>query len=230
MLRVPVVLALGLVFAPALTAQDKPTAAMPQAVSGTWKLDPAHSDTVPADPMSRGAGPRGFSGGGSRGGGGGGAAAGGGGGGGRGRTAAPPPPPVDTVVVQPPPPVQDRGGGADPNLRLVMAEVNPGAGLVVAANDSTVAMATANVLKANPNAVSNWKTDGKKYQDAQMDGTITESQSGWRDGVLTIMYGVVGVGSFTQEFKLGRDGKTLELKETVLAGGRKAEYKLSFNR
>lgn len=189
MLRVPVVLALGLVFAPALTAQDKPTAAMLQAVSGTWKLDPAHSDTVPADPMSRGAGPRGFSGGGSRG-----------------------------------------GGGADPNLRLVMAEVNPGAGLVVAANDSTVAMATANMLKANPNAVSNWKTDGKKYQDAQMDGTITESQSGWRDGVLTIMYGVVGVGSFTREFKLGRDGKTLELKETVLAGGRKAEYKLSFNR
>ena len=111
-----------------------------------------------------------------------------------------------------------------------MAEVNPGARIAIQANDSVVALATANMLKMNPSAVSNWKTDGKKHQDAQMDGTIVESQSGWKDGVLSIMFGAVGVGSFTREFKVGKDGKTLELKETIVMSGRKAEFKFVFNR
>ena len=101
---------------------------------------------------------------------------------------------------------------------------------MIAANDSVVALATANMLKANPNAQSNWKTDGKKHQDAQMDGSIIESESSWKDGVLTIAYGVVGVGTFTREFKPSKDGKTLEVKETLLVGRQKAEYKLAFNR
>ena len=115
-------------------------------------------------------------------------------------------------------------------MKLVMAEVNPGVGIVIAANDSVVASATANMLKANPGAVSNWKTDGKKRQDAQMDGTIIESESGWKDGVLTISFGVVGLGTFTREFRPSKDGRTLELKETILVGKQKAEYKLMFNR
>lgn len=236
------VLALCLSIAPALAAQDKPTPAMQQGISGTWKIDAARSDVIPENPLAgaRGlgavqggnptragatagsAGGRGGSRGGGGGGGGGGGAAdagaigggaaagggsagqpGGGGGGGRGMNA---------------------------NLQLVLAEANPGAGIVIAANDSIVAIATANMLKGNPNGQSNWKTDGKKHQDALMDGTILESESGWKDGVLTISYGAIGFGTFVREFKVSKDGKTLELKEIVQATGRKAEYKLEFIR
>jgi hypothetical protein len=130
-----------------------------------------------------------------------------------------------------PPPVQSGGmRGRDPHLQLVTADANPGAGMVIAANDSTVALATATMLRGDPKAQSNWKTNGHPYQDAQMDGTIIQTQAAWKDGTLTLTYGIAGVGSLKREFKPGKDGKTLEVKETIEAGGRKADYKLIFTR
>ena len=100
--------------------------------------------------------------------------------------------------------------------------------MVIGANDSTVAIETASLLKANPNAQSNWKTDGKERQDALMDGSITETRCSRKGGVPSVSCGVVGLGSFSREFKVCTDGNTLELKETGMANGRTAEYKLSF--
>jgi hypothetical protein len=225
MLRFLTPLALTLAIAPALAAQEKPAPAVQQAYSGKWNFDQSRSDTVSGDPMAgmRGGAIGGGSGRGGSGGGGGGGRQRGGGGGGGGATT---PPPVDSNAQQ-----QPAGGrGRDPRLAAVMADMNPGAGMVLGVNDSVVAIATATMLKANPSAQSNWKTDGKKHQDAQMDGTIVEMQSGWKDGVLSIMYGVVGVGSLTREFRITKDGKTLEMKEIIEVNGRKAEKKLVFNR
>ena len=221
MRHTPLVFALCLAIAPALSPQEKPAPAVQQAYSGKWNFDQVHSDTVTGDPMAGARGGGSF-GGGARGGGGGGGRQRGGGGG-----AATTPPPDSSAQPQQP---ASGGRGRDPRLQAVMADINPGAGIVLGVNDSVVAIATATMLKANPNAQSNWKTDGKKHQDAQMDGTIVEMQSGWKDGVLTLMYGVVGVGSLTREFKVAKDGKTLELKETMEVNGRKAEKKLVFNR
>ena len=264
MIRSSLVVALALGVAPLLNAQEKPAPAVQQAISATWKLDAAHSDVIPDNPLQGARGLGAVSGGNSShgGGGGGGGGRGGTGGGGSGASSAS----LQGLLLTANSTRADTaralvicdslksagtpaaaaalasagssacGGGdggqrnANPNLQLVMAAIAPGAGIVVAANDSVVAIATANMLKANPNAVSNWKTDGKKHQDAQMDGSIIESESGWKDGVLTIAFGVVGVGTFTREFKPSKDGKTLELKETILVGRQKAEYKLTFNR
>jgi hypothetical protein len=219
------ILCLGI--APRLAAQEVPTPAQQQALTGKWLLDQAKSDSLPspADALARAGGGRALGGGGGRGGG------GGGGGGGRGRGSAggaAAAPPVDAA---PPAAAPSGGGRGNPAMVQALAEFNPGSGVIIAVNDSVVAIATAAMLKSSPdNAQSNWKTDGKKHQDAQMDGSVIETQSGWRDGVLTIMNGVQNVVSLKREFKLGKDGKTLEMKETVEAGGRKADYKLVFNK
>ena len=57
MLRPTMVLGLALAFAPALAAQDKPTAEMKTAISGTWHLDQARSDTIPYDEIAMLIGP-----------------------------------------------------------------------------------------------------------------------------------------------------------------------------
>jgi hypothetical protein len=228
-LIVPLVFAL----APALAAQDKPTPAMQESLKGKWVLDAARSDPLPADPLAgaAGGGAVGMGGGRSSGGGGGG---GGGGGKGKGGSGGASSSGAATTTTSPAPDPnqapQGFGRNRDPHLAMVIADVNPGAGMFIGVNDSVVAIATAAMLKADPNAQSNWKTDGKKHQEAQMDGSITEIESTWKDGVLTISYGVAGVATFKREFKPGKDGKTLEVKETVESNGRKAEYKLLFNR
>jgi len=227
--------ALTLGAAPALCAQEKPTPAAQQAVAGKWLLDQGHSDTIPGDPLAHAANHGAISGGGGSSHSGAGVGGGGrGGSGGKGGKGAPAPAPVaptggDAPAVSAP--VQGGfGRNRDPHLQLVLADANPGAGMVIAANDSTVAIATAVMLKADPNAQSNWKTDGRQHQNAQMDGSIIETQAMWKGGTLTVIYGIAGVGSLKREFKPSKDGKTLELKETIESNGRKADYKLIFTR
>lgn len=135
-------------------------------------------------------------------------------------------PPTDVGAAAAPP--SPAGRNRDPHLQIVLDDADPGAGIVIAANDSVVSMATATQLKAGTQAA--WRTDGKKHQDAQMDGSIIEKQAMWRDGVLTTMINVAGVGSLKREFKLSKDGKTLEIKESIEAGPRKADKKLVFTR
>lgn len=112
---------------------------------------------------------------------------------------------------------------------LVLAEADPGAGINMAANDSIVALATATMI-AKSIGQSEYKTDGKKRQEALMDGTIIETQASWSDGVLTITKSVAGVATLKREFKISKDGKTMEVKEHIEAAGRKADKKLVFNR
>ena len=107
---------------------------------------------------------------------------------------------------------------------LVMSDINPGAGLVLALNDSAVTIANAR------NEQSSFKTDGRKRQDAQMDGSIVETQALWKDGVLVIARGVTGTAVLRREFKVSKDGSMLEVKETVDAGGGKVQKKLVFIR
>ncbi len=211
--------------APRLAAQDKPTAAVQQAISGTWQFDQAHSDTVTGDPLAHAVMNRAITGGsGPAGGGGGGGGGGGKGGkGGGGAAAASTLAPVkDTTQPVAPRPHYDA------HTQIVMADVDPGAGYVIAANDSTVAMATAAMVKSGTQV--NWKTDGKKHQAAQMDGTIIETQAGWQDGTLTLLTNIPGVGSLKREFEVSKDGKTLKVKESIDVGGRKADKKLVFDK
>lgn len=134
--------------------------------------------------------------------------------------------PPDTTAAQQP--VERPRRERDPNLEIVLADADPGAGLVIGANDSIVAMASAAMVKAGTQV--DWKTDGKKRQDVQMDGSIIETQAMWDSGVLTTSKSVPGTGLLKREFKVSKDGKTLEIKERIEAGGRKVEKKLTFTR
>lgn len=216
--------------APALASQEKPTPAVRQAITGAWQFDQARSDTVSGDPLAGGTDVRSFGGRAGHsdgGGGGGGRGSGGGGRGGRGGGGSVTVLPPDTAA--PAAPVErPRSRPRDPHLQIVLADVDPGAGIVIAANDSVVTMATTATVK--PATQSNWKTDGKKHQEAQMDGSIIETQAMWQDGVLTTIKGVAGVGSLKREFKLSKDGKALEVKERIEVSGRKVEKKLVFTR
>ena len=228
MLRPLMTFLLVVAVAPALAAQQKPTPAVQQAITATWQFDQARSDTVSGDPLAGATMLRPVSG---AGGGAGGGHSGGGGRRGRGggaSVAAATAPPADSAAPQRPaqrPSTPNR----DPHLQIVLADVDPGAGIVIAANDSVVAMATAAMLAQSAGQI-NWKTDGTMHQRAQMDGSIIETQAMWHDATLITIKGVAGIGSLKREFKVSKDGKTLEVKESIDASGRKAEKKLVFTR
>lgn len=228
MLRPLLILTLAVAIAPPIAAQEKPTAAIQQAFSATWQFDQAHSDTVSGDPLAGATMTRGITGGSARSGGGSSGGSSGSGRGGRSGSG-----PVTPTTMRPadstaPPVERPAARSGDPHLQIVLADVDPGAGLVITANDSVVTVATAAMAKSGTQV--NWKADSKKHQDAQMDGSIIETQATWKDGVLTLIKGVAGVGSLKREFEVSKDGNTLKVKESIDAGGRKAEKKLVFTR
>lgn len=108
-------------------------------------------------------------------------------------------------------------------MAMMISEMDPGTKLIVAVNDSAITMATVR-------GTVSWKTDGRKRQEAQMDGTLIETQGLWKDDVLQLNRAVAGTASVHREFKVAKDGNTLELKETLEANGRKVEKKLVFAR
>lgn len=222
MLRPLASLALVIAIVPALTAQEKPTPSAQKAIAGTWHFDQSRSDTLGSDPLAGiGDGPRSIGGGGGRDSGG---APGGGGGGRRGGGGTRAPIPVPDSGGAQPAPERRAGSGRDSHLVLVTGDMNPGAKLIIAVNDSAVSMA------ASIGQLSSFRTDGRKRQAAQMDGSIIENQAQWKDGVLQVITGVANVASLKREFKPSKDGNTLELKETLEMSGRKVAKKLVFTR
>jgi hypothetical protein len=216
-----------------LAAQEKPTADQQHAVAGTWKFDQSRSDTVNNSPLSGlrgnvGLGRRG--GGGGAGGAGGSSSGGGGGGGGGGKkgggggSGAPPAMTADDSAALRAATDRANQAVADPHMALVLSDIDPGARLIIAINDSAVSMANAR------NEQSSFRTDGRRRQAAQMDGSIVETLALWKDGALQIERGVAGTAILKREFKPSKDGNTLEVKETVEAGGGKVQKKLTFTR
>jgi hypothetical protein len=228
MLTFATVLALAAVAASSLKAQEKPTADQQKLIGGTWKLDASRSDAVTGDMLNAvHGGGGGFA---PRSGGSGGAGSGGGGGGGRGGRGAgraPAPSPDSAAAAADSAEAAQRRLAAntprDPRMAIIASDFAPGEKMIIATNDSTVAIATAG-------GQSSYKTDGRSHQDAQMDGTIIETESGWKDGTLEVSHGVVGVAMLKREFKPNKDGSVLEIKETVDAGGGKLQKKLVFVR
>ena len=222
-----------------LPAQERPTADQQHVVAGTWKFDQSRSDTVSHGALSglrgsvgvgrRSGGGAGSSGGGSGsgGGGGGGGRRGGGGGGGGGGGAgggAPPAMTADDSASMRAASERATQVVSDPHMALVLSDIDPGARLVIAINDSAVSIANGR------NKQSSFRTDGRKRQSAQMDGSIVETLALWKDGILQVERGVAGTAILKREFKPSKDGSTLEVKETVEAAGGKVQKKLIFTR
>ncbi len=233
MLRSMLILGLALAVAPTLSAQDKPTAEMKAALSGTWTFDQSRSDTMPANPMAllRGGGRGPGRGGSSAGGGGGGGRSGGrsgggggggdvGGGGGGGGSAG-----GDLGGGGAPPRGGGRQGGAnDPKTRQVIAEGRAVQTMIITAGDTLVTIAD------DAGQIVDWRADGKKRQEAQFEGGVVESQAGWKYGDFFVMRGLPDGVSVKREYKLSKDGKTLEMKVTLQSGSMKGERKLVYTK
>ncbi|MGH7594629.1 MAG: hypothetical protein ACRELE_12375 [Gemmatimonadales bacterium] len=207
-----------------VSAQEKPTPAVQRAISGTWHLDQSRSDALGADPLAGAIGggrafPGAGVGGGDAGAGGGGRGGRGGGGGARAPIAAP----SDSAAGQP---TEDRPASRrrDPHLGLVIGDMNPGSRMTIGVNDSAITIARAT------GQLSSFRTDGRKRQAAQMDGSIIETQALWKGDILQVITGVANVASLKREFKMSKDGHVLEMKETLDASGRKVDKKLWFTR
>jgi hypothetical protein len=106
-------------------------------------------------------------------------------------------------------------------MRQLLAEVRPSEELVITADASTVTIAGAD------GQLVAWQTDGKKRQEAQMEGGVIETQAGWKYDVLQLVRDVPDGATLKREFKVSKDGKTMEVKVTLQNGG-KAEKKLVY--
>ncbi|MEP6591372.1 MAG: hypothetical protein ABJC19_09340 [Gemmatimonadota bacterium] len=216
--------ALALLVAPALQAQEKPTPAAIAAVAGTWHFDASRSDSIPtsagalfgggeqrpggaagAAAAVGGAPTGGGGGGGRRGGGGGGGSGASGGGGGLGA----------------------RGGGGrmgDPKMRALMSEARPAPVLVITASDFDATIAD------DEGHLTSWRADGKRKQEAQMEGGVIEFEAKWKGKALVVSRGIPEGATLRREFKPGDDGNSLELKTVLEMAGRKVERKFVYTR
>ncbi len=210
-----------LAFPAAAHAQVKPNAATLQAISGTWTFDQSRSDTIPSNPMQMLRARRAFTppstGGGGGGGGGGGRGGGrrgrGGGGGGGGGGA-------DSTPV-----FGARSNAVDrsPAMAYVIIDMLPPATLQISATDTGVVLTSGN-------RTSTWNTDGKTHQEALMEGGMLESQAAWDGTALQLQRDIPNSATLTREFRVAKDGATLEVKETLKYNGQKVEKKLVFTR
>jgi len=57
-----------------------------------------------------------------------------------------------------------------------------------------------------------WTPDGKKHQQAQMDGTLLQNTATWKGDKLQLVDGVEGAAELKREIKLIDDGQAMEMK------------------
>ncbi|MES2124697.1 MAG: hypothetical protein V4503_08425 [Gemmatimonadota bacterium] len=213
--------------APALAAQEKPAPAVTAALAGTWRFDASRSDSMPGSPgalfgggeqrpggaagaaAAVGGAPTGGGGGGRRRGGGGGGGGGGGESGGGGGLGA-------------------RGGGGgrmnDPKMRSLMAEARPAPEMVITASDFDATIAD------DAGHITTWRADGRKKQEAQMEGGVIEFEAKWKGKALVLSRNIPESATLRREFKPSDDGKSLEVKSVLEMGGRKVERKFVYTR
>ncbi len=201
-------------------AQDRPTPAALKAISGTWTFDQSRSDTIPRNPMMMLRGQRGSpapssSAGPPAGGGGGGRRSRGGGGGGGGGGGA-----TDTGSV-----FGSRNTSMDrsPAMAYVVVDMMPPATLQISANDTSVTL-------TGDGRSSTWVTNGKTRQEALMEGGMLESEADWSATTLELQRDIPASASLKREYRVSKDGATLEIRETLKSNGQKVEKKLVFTR
>lgn len=189
---------LGAIAVPAvLSAQQPYDAKVAQAMSATWVIDRERSEPVPevappavepqrGNPAAAvGGAPTG--GGGRRGGGGAGAGAPAGGGLGQGAGRA--------------------GGGMlrNPYVRDLAVQLRAPELMTFFASDTSVDIRVEDVDVA-------WTPDGKKHQQAQMDGTLLFNSARWKGNKVELVDGVEGTAELKREIHLIDDGAALEVK------------------
>ena len=105
----------------------------------------------------------------------------------------------------------------------MLLEARPVGVTVIVATDNLVTIAD------STGASVEWLPDGKKHQEAQYEGGVIESQAGWKFGEFFVLRGVPNEISVRREYKLSKDGKSLEMQITV-EKGKKVEQKFFYTK
>ena len=120
-----------------------------------------------------------------------------------------------------------RGGRAnglsDQKNVTVLLELRRLDPVVITATDTEVSIADSS------GAIIEWRADGKKHQEAQFEGGVIESQAGWKFGEFFVVRGVPNGIYVRRDYKLSKDGKSLEMKVTATKG-KKAEFKFFYTK
>ncbi len=95
--------------------------------------------------------------------------------------------------------------------------------MVITAEDTLLTIAD------SAGSIVEWRTDGKKRQEAQFEGGVIESQAGWKYGDLFVLRGIPNGLYIRREYKLAKDAKSLEIKLTF-EGSKKIETKLVYTK
>jgi len=201
---------LGALLIPVALIAQSPDATIADQMSGTWVLDQDRSDPLPAlasaaaepqrpDPGAPVAG----------------ATAGGGGRGRRGGGGS------GASGSQPQGLGARRGGSAgmrNPYVRTLLTQLAVPAEMDFAAGSDRVSITVGEVSVQ-------WTPDGRKHQEAQMDGTLLQNTATWKGEKLQLVDGVEGAAELKREIKLIDDGQALEIK--LQLGGPSFPKKLS---
>ncbi len=113
---------------------------------------------------------------------------------------------------------------SDPKNRSVLLELRAAPTMTITATASLVT-----IDDSTAGTVTEWQPDGKKRQEAQFEGGVIESQSGWRFGDFFVVRGVPDGIYVRREYKLAKDAKSLEMKVTI-EKGKKIETKLIYTK
>lgn len=186
----------ALILPAVLLAQQPYDAKAAQGMTATWAIDLERSDPLPPAPRVMDPNARtvlvpadqvrgSASGGGRRGGG-----------------VAGSPPAVGT----PPPPVAQRGGGGrNPYVGELLQQLRAPEQMTFSASDTAVHIRVQDVDVA-------WIPDGRKHQQAQMDGTLLFNLARWKGSKVELIDGVEGSAELKREVHLIDDGQALEVK------------------
>lgn len=104
-----------------------------------------------------------------------------------------------------------------------MADARPATELVITAAESVVNLAS------DGGEPATWQVDGRKHQEPLLEGGVIETEAEWSYDVLRLTRNIPEGLSVKREFKVSKDGATLEIKVT-LQRGRKVEKKLVYRR
>jgi hypothetical protein len=201
----------ALVLPAALLAQQPYDAKVAQAMSATWIIDRERSEPVPDVAAPTAVVPRGNPA----------DAVGGaptGGGSSRRRSGSAPAPTSSGGGGLPPAGAGGGSGMRNPYVRELLTQLAAPELMTLTASDTAIVITVQGVEVS-------WTPDGRKHQQAMIDGTLLHNTARWKGSKVELIDGVEGTAELKREIHLIDDGQALEVKLEL--GGPGVPRKLS---
>ncbi|MES2306733.1 MAG: hypothetical protein V4558_14590 [Gemmatimonadota bacterium] len=125
-----------------------------------------------------------------------------------------------------PPPGAGRAGPIlDPKVIAFMDEIRLFARITIDAEDSVV------VISNSPKYATRWRVDGRRHQEAQMEGGLVEFEASLKGETLIVERRIPECHlGLRREFRFGVDGNSLEVQMTISSVGPKTKKRFFYSR